>query len=65
MLRLTTSTINGLQNEWTAAQDNQKADKGFDTLLDVIKLLQQNGAFGMDLGESETDQTVNIFSNGN
>lgn len=61
MLRLTTSTINGLQNELGETRVNRKSDTDFQTLLDVIRQLQQNGVFGMELGVFENIQTVNIF----
>ena len=60
MLRLTTSTINGLQNEISITKDKRKADTEFDILLELIVQLQKKGVFGMEIGGTETNPTLNI-----
>jgi len=60
MLRLTTSTINGLNNESSSARDPQQADRDFTSLLEVIGHLQQKGVFGMEIGEIDSAPTLNI-----
>lgn len=60
MLRMTTSTINGLNNEIRLAGRRLPANPKFKTLLKVIAQLQEQGVFGMETGGYDTEQTVNI-----
>ncbi|HSH19286.1 MAG TPA: hypothetical protein VLA03_02465, partial [Draconibacterium sp.] len=60
MLRLTSSSINGLKNEVSTSRDSHEADADFTALLEEISLLQKKGAFGMEIGGTETAPTVNI-----
>jgi len=61
MLRLTTSSINGLKNEISTPNRRRPADPGFTRLLALMGELQRDGALGMQIGGTEADPTIELF----
>ena len=58
MLRLTSSSINGLKNEINLSLEEQKTDPEFDELMNLLTDLQKRGILGMEIGENNA--SVNI-----
>lgn len=61
MLRLSTSSINGLKNEISAPNRRRPADPGFTRLLALMGELQRAGALGMQIGGTEADPTIELY----
>lgn len=61
IIRLSTTSINGVMNETSGSRGRRPANPEFNELIGLLETIQSNGILGMDIGGAMDKPTIDIY----